>query len=783
MEDTARISVRDLVEFILRSGDIDNRRGGLSDPDAMQMGSRIHRKLQKSMGPAYRAEVSLSETVPFDGVDVTVEGRADGIYEEGSLTVIDEIKGILRGLEHVEEPVPVHLAQAKCYAAIYAEAHSLERIGVRMTYCSLETEEVRRFREDYDREELRAWFLDVVARYQKWAQQQADWERERNDSIRGVEFPFPYRPGQRDLAAGVYQTIRRGKKIFIQAPTGAGKTLSVVFPSVKAMGEGLAEKIFYLTSKTVTRTVAQEAFGILGEQGLRCRVVTLTAKEKMCLCETPVCEPESCPYAKGHFDRINDAVFDLIREEDVFDRETLQDWAKKRMVCPFELSLDVSTWADAVICDYNYAFDPRARLRRFFGEGSRGGWIYLVDEAHNLVDRGREMFSADLIKEEFLALRRSLKGRDAALARSLEKCSRAMLPMKRECGERRVLSGPGALPVLLTGLCGRMEDLLEERPGREIEEEVLALYFRVRAFLDVSEQLDDCYVTWGGLLEDGRFMLRLYCVDPSAKLQERFDQGTAAVLFSATLLPVDYYRKLLSRDPEDYAVYARSSFDPARRKVLIGGDVSTRYTLRGPEQYRRIAEWILLTASARKGNYMAFFPSYRMLEDVADIFASICPKEITMLCQRSGMSEPEREAFLEAFEEDPEGTLVGFCVMGSSFGEGIDLRRDRLIGAVIVGCGIPQVCAEREILKEYFDARGMDGFRYAYLCPGMNKVQQAAGRVIRTEEDAGVIVLLDGRFARREYRSMFPREWQDAAVIDADAAGPRLEDFWSGLPG
>ena len=782
MSDSVRVSVRSLVEFILRSGDIDERRGGMADRDAMQLGSRLHRKLQKSMGKGYRAETALSMTVPFDGVDVTVEGRADGIYEEDGLTIVDEIKGIMRSIENLAEPVPVHLAQARCYAAIYAEQQELDRIGVRMTYASLETEQVRYFYETWEREALTAWFLNVVGRYQKWAQWQTDWRALMRESVHGVSFPYPYRPGQHDLAAGVYRTIARGKKLFIQAPTGAGKTLSVVFPSVKAMGEGLAEKIFYLTARTVTRTVAQEAFRLLTAQGLRSKIVTITAKEKICLCPGESCSPESCPYAKGHFDRINDAVFDLLAAEDVFDRETLQDWAKERMVCPFELSLDVSTWADAVICDYNYVFDPRAYLRRFFADGAKGSYVFLVDEAHNLVERGREMFSASLVKEDFLALKRQGRGRDAALSRALERCSRAMLAMKRASEDKvTVLPDPGTFPAVLTGLCGCMEDFLEDCRDEALREDALSLYFAVRTFLDVCDRLDECYVTYSELLGSGEFRLNLLCVDPSANLQEIFDRGIAAVLFSATLLPLDYYRKLLSRSEEDYAVYARSSFDPARRSVLIGRDTSTRYTLRGPQQYRRIAEWIRLTAEAREGNYMVFFPSYRMLEDVADCFADICPPGIRTIMQKSGMTEPEREAFLDAFEAEPEGTLVGFCVMGSVFGEGIDLRRDRLIGAVIVGCGIPQVCTEREILKDYFDKRGMDGFRFSYLCPGMNKVLQAAGRVIRTEEDAGVIVLLDERFTREQYRGMFPREWAGVRAAAAKEAGPLLSAFWAGL--
>ena len=391
------ISVRNLVEFILREGDIDSRRSGGMDKEAMLMGGRLHRKIQRRMGPEYHAEVSLKTLVDCGEFCIQVEGRADGVIIKEDETepgvIIDEIKGVLRELSHIEQPVNVHLAQAKCYAYIYARQHGLKRVGVQMTYCHLDTEEIRRFQFEYGKKELEEWFHDLFGSYEKWARFQIEWKQERDASIQRVEFPFPYRKGQRDVAAAVYRTILRKKKLFIQAPTGVGKTMSTVFPAVKAVGEGLAEKIFYLTAKTITRTVAENAFSTLKENGLRMKVITLTAKEKICFCEEAVCNPEACPYAKGHFDRVNDAVFDMITGGNEINRKAIEEQAQKYMVCPFELSLDISTWTDAVICDYNYAFDPTAHLKRFFSEGGSGNYIFLIDEAHNLVERGREMYS------------------------------------------------------------------------------------------------------------------------------------------------------------------------------------------------------------------------------------------------------------------------------------------------------------------------------------------------------------------------------------------------------
>ena len=371
---TVRVSVRNLVEFILRGGDIDNRTSGTMEKEAMLMGGRLHRKIQRSMGSDYHAEVSLKTRIPCSGFQLQVEGRADGIIiheEEGAPSVtIDEIKGVLRDLEHISEPVDVHLAQAKCYAYIYADQNDLKRIGVQMTYCNLDTEEIKRFHKEYTVDELTEWFTELIRQYEKWAEFQIEWERKRNASIKQTKFPFAYRPGQRDVAAAVYRTILRKKKLFIQAPTGVGKTISTVFPAVKAVGEGLGDKIFYLTAKTITRTVAERAFGTMQDQGLNMKVITLTAKEKICFCEETVCNPDACPYAKGHFDRVNDAVYDILMKENKIDRMAIERQSEKFKVCPFELSLDISTWVDAVICDYNYVFDHNEHLIRFFSEGS-----------------------------------------------------------------------------------------------------------------------------------------------------------------------------------------------------------------------------------------------------------------------------------------------------------------------------------------------------------------------------------------------------------------------------
>ncbi len=781
-EQIIKISVRNLVEFILREGDIDNRTTGSMERDVMQQGSRLHRKLQKRMGSGYHAEVPLKAPCACDGFVLQVEGRADGIFTEESQVVIDEIKGVMRSLEQIQKPVPVHLAQAKCYAYIYGSQNALESIGVQMTYCNLETEEIKRFQEQCDLKDLEKWFQALVRAYEKWAKFQIEWKKVRDKSIRRTEFPFSYRSGQRELVASVYRTILRKKKLFIQAPTGVGKTMAVLFPAVRAVGEGLGEKIFYLTAKTITRTVAEQALRTLRGQGLLLKAITLTAREKICFCGETKCNPDACIYAKGHYDRVNDAVFDLLSHTCELTREVLQAQAEKYRVCPFEMALDVSVWVDAVICDYNYVFDPNAHLKRFFSEGNKGGYLFLIDEAHNLVERGREMYSAQIYKEDVLAARRLVKAENPKLAKQLEECNKLLLKMKRECEAQgyQVLENVSHLPLKLMNVLGELEDYLEGCRDEEKREEVLDFYFQVRMFLNIYDILDENYIIYTELEKDGRFRLKLLCVNPSANLQCYLGQGNSTVFFSATLLPIHYYKKLLSVENEDYAIYAESSFPKENRLLLLGMDVSTRYTVRGPLTYQRIAQYIVKTVQAKKGNYMVFFPSYRFLEDVYGQFQIEIGdhSEIECVLQSQYMGEQAREIFLETFEENRENTLVGFCVMGGIFSEGIDLTQDRLIGAIIVGTGLPQVCNDREILKQYFDSRNLSGFDYAYLYAGMNKVLQSAGRVIRTEEDRGVILLLDERFMRRQYGDIFPREWSGIQTCRLNTLEGKLKSFW-----
>ena len=773
-----RISVRNLVEFILRNGDLVSG-SGTSDKEAMLKGSRLHRKIQKQMGSHYQPEVSLKKDTEYDDLILRVEGRADGIFLQDEQFCIDEIKGVYKKLELMEEPVLVHRAQALCYAWIYLDAHDLEKIDIQMTYAHLDTEVIKRFRETLTRAELKQWYEELTDSYHKWLAYQIEWRKKRNESMENLEFPFAYRKGQREMVSGIYHAISKKEQIFIQAPTGVGKTMSAVFPAVRAIGQGMAETVFYLTARTITRTVAQDAFEILRDRGLLFKVVTITAKEKLCFCDKPECDPEKCPYAKGHYDRINDAVYELWTTEQSFDRETLLRHAQKWQVCPFELSLDLAVWMDGVICDYNYVFDPNVYLKRFFGENVSGNYLFLIDEAHNLVDRGREMYSASICLNDVIETRKFVKPYSQKLWKKLGKVKKQMEELKQNCGEWKVQENAGVLPISLLSVQGELDQFLEESPAQEVVDGILDFYFEVRDFLNISELVDDNYVVYTAFDENGRFYMKLFCVNPAENLQKCLDKGNSTVFFSATLLPLQYYRKMLSTRSENFGMYVESPFEQKKRCLMICRDVSSKYTRRGYEEYRKIAEYIARMSWQKKGNYMVFFPSYRLMEDVYQVYQDeFSVSWVRCISQHASMTELEREEFLEEFTEETEETLVGFCVMGGIFSEGIDLIGDRLIGAAVVGTGLPQVNCEREILKGYYDEKGEQGFDYAYRYPGMNKVLQAAGRVIRTKEDTGAILLMDERFLNRDYRNLFPREWNDACTCTLGNVEKHLQAFW-----
>jgi DNA excision repair protein ERCC-2 len=774
---TIKISVRNLVEFVLVSGDIVS---GFSGSTRSIDGIRAHQAVQKAGGDNYTAEVSVSYVKEYEDLNIEISGRIDGVIKDGGKVIIDEIKSTDKELDEIHEDYnPLHWAQAKCYAYIYCIENSLDASAVRLTYYQIDSKEIKYFNREFALAELDTFFHQLVSDYVSWARVMKNWGEVRDASIRVLEFPFStYRKGQRELAVAVYKTLRDERKLFVQAPTGIGKTLASLFPSVKALGEGLTSKLFYLTAKNTNGALAESALDKMRKEGLSLKSVVLTAKEKICFKDKVACNPQDCEYAKGHYDRIKAALADIF-QQDSFTREVIAQYSLKHTVCPFEFSLDLTNWADCVICDYNYAFDPRVYLKRFFMEP--GDYFFLIDEAHNLVDRGRDMYSAELFKKDFLHMKKETAAHVPTISKSLNKINTYMVKLRKdleETEEGTIISKepPDSIFPLLRKFIHVSEKWLVQNIQTGFREDLLQLYFDVTAFLRTSEFYDERYVTYTEKAQED-VKIKLFCLDPSYLLGEMLKKGKSAVFFSATLTPMEYFMKLTGGDEDSYKLVLPSPFPRENLNLIIDDTVSTKFKNR-ESTYDKITEIISRAVSHKKGNYLIFFPSYKYLNEIHSRFTEICAG-VKTICQKSSMKDSEREEFLAQFSEDNEESLIGFAVMGGVFGEGIDLTGNKLCGAVIIGVGLPQLSLERNIIKDYFDEKNGSGFEYSYVYPGMNKVMQAVGRVIRTETDKGLVLLIDERFSEMRYKKLFPKEWEGALrVKDINTAEDSIKKFW-----
>lgn len=771
-----KISVRNLVEFILRAGNLDSKFIGMNR--AVE-GTKGHKKVQSLYKEGYDAEVSLKHTIEFNNLSVSVEGRADGILVEDEKVIIDEIKTVTHSIQFIgEEYNPLHWAQAKCYGYIYALQKNLDEIYIQLTYYQINTEEIKIIRKKFTLFDLKKYFYDLLEKYYIWANLNLSWVEVRNKSISSLQFPFrEYRKGQREMAVAVYKTILGETKLFVQAPTGIGKTVSAIFPAVKAVEEGKTRKIFYLTAKTTTQRVAEEMFIRMKAQGLQFKTITITAKEKICFKEKCNCDPDYCEYARGHFDRVNEAIMDMMKNENEWIRDTIIKYSIKHKVCPFEYSLDLSFWADCVICDYNYVFDPNASLKRYFADKG-GEYIFLIDESHNLVDRTREMFSAELTKKPFLQLKKDMKEKNNRIYNILNDINKYMINLRKLCEEKGYIVSNEEekdLYIQLRNLVNEVDEYLVKIRDFKEEEEIIKIYFDVINFLKISELYDDRYVTFIEKIKDD-IKIKLFCLDPSNLITKVLKKGSATIFFSATLLPMDYFKQLLGSGDNSKVLYLKSPFDVQNRCLLIANQVSTRYVNRA-NSYSQIVEYINSVVSSKCGNYMVFFPSYKYMEEVYKLFTDQYPG-FNVNVQVPSMTEEERSDFIEFFEPNPRETNIGFCVLGGVYSEGIDLKEDRLIGVIVVGVGLPQVCAERDIIKKYYDENNNMGFEYAYMYPGINKVMQAAGRLIRSEKDRGVILLIDERFSYSNYQRLFPQEWIPNIKVKKENISKTIESFW-----
>lgn len=752
------VSVRELVEFAYRTGSLGGGGGFTSSARAVE-GTKGHRRLQRARGEGYQAEVSVEKTVTREGVGIRVLGRVDGVMAAADPPVVEEIKTVEGAWSGAADPL--HRAQLRIYAALLAAEHGWPRVETRLTYLHLATEVESPFRETEEAADLAEFLRVTLDLWFEWLIPQAAWRARRDESVATMPFPLGgFRAGQRAFSAAVYRVIRDGGELFAEAPTGTGKTLATLFPAAKALPlhDG---RIFYVTAKTPGRIAAEEALEHLRAAGGHLRSVSLTAKRKLCFGD-PVagCDPRTCPYAQGYFDRNKAAVKELLGRERI-DRAAIEAAARAHTVCPFELSLDVSQWVDVVIGDFNYVFDPTARLQRHFGEGGKRH-VVLVDEAHNLVDRSREMYSATVGAETFTLRGTPMRGSGSRRARNAFNAAAAAVRAALSTPEppavpRRdyhdgafaIVAKPAELITVLRASADAVEDFLaEQEPSTPITEWLLP-WFEMLAFLRVAELYDERFRT---LIDPRRESITLACIDASDLLRATLDGLRATVFFSATLSPLDYFRALLGGSPTGAAIRLASPFDAEQMPVrVLPADVS----FKGREtSLPAVAAAVADHVAAHPGNHLVFTPSFSYLAGLA---AALETHGLACLVQTTAMDEAGRDAFLAGFAAT--GRTVGLAVLGGIFSEGIDLPGDRLVGVTVIGIGLPRLSLERDVLQAHFEADRGAGFDFAYRFPGMQRVLQAVGRLIRSESDRGAALLVDRRFHEPRTRELLPEWW------------------------
>ena len=758
------ISIRHLVEYVFRSGDLDRR---FRTASSMIEGTRIHQAVQANYQESDEKEVPLRLVKEYGDITFEIEGRCDGILHRPEGTIIEEIKSTSGAVDGMDEHTyPVHWAQAMFYGYIYCLNEKLEWIDIQLTYVHVLTNQTSLFRKPFSFEELEEFIHKVLADFTPFATMQLKRREEKVNSASRIAFPFnDYRKGQRKLIGAAWKTISEKKSLFALAATGIGKTISFLFPSIKIMGDmdHKIERIFYLTAKTITRQVAEDTLKILIKDGFRVKTVTLTAKDKMCI----NCTADQCAFGEGHFDRINDAVLDILDKESLMDRDTILEYAHRHRVCPFEYSIELAYLADIVICDYNYIFDPKVFLKRFTDE-QRKRTVLLVDEAHNLVERGREMFSAELDKKAFLDIKRAFSQVNSNLSASAKMINELLIQQKKELGDKKSAAyqeKPDDLLEELEQFVLYAGDELTRYRNEEpaTQNDLLDTFFKAQNFLRIAKYYNESYRTYVNKGSHNLY-IKMFCLDPALNIKKMTKGFAAKLFFSATLTPIGYYMDSLGSEPDDYRIQIGSPFSKDQLDIAIQ-PLSTRFHDRTASSVQ-VAKTIQ-SVTKNKANFLVFFPSYQFLKMVIEELQNF-DELPNITVQTQGMGEQEREDFLSAFEEKPDVPIVGFTVLGGIFSEGIDLVGSRLGGVIIIGVGLPQINEERNLIRDYYHSMGKNGFDYAYVYPGMNKVLQAAGRLIRSEQDTGTLTLIDDRFLTNKYQALFPEMWSKFKIIRND---------------
>ena len=772
-----RISVRDLVALAdtkgsLKSSYVGNRRA--------RQGVEGHQRIQGQRGDDYEKEVSLSLELEQEQFTLKVFGRADGVFPTADGWGVEEIKTCRRHPSELKTaPRESHMAQLKCYGHMLALDRNLDQVTLTLTYAHIGSTDVEELTQVCTAKELAKFFTDRTRIYLELLARRTGWQSVRDQSIESLDFPFPdFRTGQRDLAQAVFRIIKHQKILFARAPTGTGKTIATLFPALKAMGLGHTQTLFYLTAKTPGKLVACQAVSLMAEKGLRLKTMVLTAKQQICFTSDEVCDMDNCPYAHSYYTKLPRALARW-KDHDLFDRDRIEALAREFEICPFELSLDLSLECDLIICDFNYAFDPRVYLKRFF-DRDKTDYTFLVDEAHNLPDRLRSMYSTPFFSSRVRESREWMKESLPKLDPLLKDVELALDQISTEYLNREDFQALDHVPEYfletLADFCDATDVWLERHHDHPMREELMAIYYEAANFLTIYEYFDQRYEFFLQQDDSEELDVYLFCRDPSLIFSGLIKRSASAIFFSATFYPREYYQTILFGERIiPYAIELPSPFPRKNLGLFIHRGIETTYRKRR-QFYGEVARAIHGTISAEKGNYLVFFPAYRYLEDVVQIIQEEYPQHQIQI-QETGMAESQRKEFLDAFQEDT--AIIGFAVMGGIFGEGIDLAGDRLKGVVIIGVGLPQICPEQESIRNFFDTESDSGFFHAYRMPGFNRVLQAAGRVIRRETDKGVVVLLDRRFSQSGLKQLFPPEWDQPAWVGKTTDLEKgLKAFW-----
>jgi len=797
------VSVRELAEFVWREGDIGSPSAQYRGP-TLHQGSSGHRFVQRSRDRHYQSEVFLRESVVAQKIELEVSGRADGIFSNASPVIVEEIKTTNEPLIFIDgENNRVHWAQAKIYGALYLQKSAEEFLEIQLTYFNLTTQELRSFKRRFPREELRSFFETTVTCYIDWLSRVIVWQSKRDASLSELAFPYPsYRTGQEELANKVDHALKSDTPLLVDAPTGSGKTMAVLYGALKTFARGGLNQIVYLTAKTVGRLSAEQAVDHVCRSGARLKCLSLVSREGICPDNATGCRRGECPRAKGHFDRLPEARISLFERESP-SRATVLAVASDFRVCPHSLQMELVKWVDIIIGDYNYYFDPKARIVPFVSGASSANQGVLIDEAHNLVERAREMYSAAIDTKQFAAIVRKL-GPNSARNRSQFSrlktghrshpsykslqtlCRKIDETMRSLWAEQVAFSDSGSvlekIPDGLFALIERFRDVLEGAFDSISAPKTLAegwtLNFEIIAFLQAVKKPFSSNILY--LQNKNRhFILKSFCVDPSKHLAETMKKyRSQTIFFSGTLTPLDYFATVLTSRDQKRTLKIASPFPAENCQTFFVRGISTRFPKRA-QSARPIANTIRKVALAHQGNYLAFFPSYEYMNLTSRLFAED-NREVELVVQQPGMTESEKATFLAHFSANRPTSLVGFAVLGGLFGEGIDLVGERLHGAILVSPGLPKISPERELVRQYFQQENHRGFEYAYLYPGMNKVLQAAGRVIRSARDRGILVFIGDRFLTDVYRSLLPQEWQSGEITsDVNHLSQSIAEFWT----